>query len=436
MIKNIVEFIKTGIWLKKDEDYKSGPRRWAARQFKIFIITAKGFGAHALAIRSAALTFYSLMSIVPITALVFGIVKGFGIDKQFIETLHTNLPQYTDVINAITEFANNMLHQTRGGIIIAVGLVVLLWAVFKVFGNTESAFNHIWEVHKSRNLTRKLSDYITIVFITPILWLASNSLAIYLKSTIAYYTGSTILEILYGLASLLAVWMMFTFIYKVMPNTKVKLSSAINAGIVAGTIFQIFQVAYLFIQTQVTSYNAIYGSFAALPLFLIWMQASWHILFFGAELSFAYQNIHSYEQELQVQHLSYSTRLKVLVSIMSKIIKNFKDNNGASSAETIASELKIPIRLVHEQIFELEKANLVCAVQDSTGDDKISLYIPARDIHSIKIIDVVHAVQNYGRNLDELDYATEITQIGSIIDQFDLNDAISDKNVLLIDTIK
>lgn len=433
MIKNLIEFIKTGIWLKRDEDYKSKRLRWGARQFKIFIITAKGFGAHSLAIRSAALTFYTLMSIVPIAALVFGILKGFGVEVQFLESLHTNMPQYAEVIDTITEFANNMLSRTRGGIIIAIGLVVLLWAVLKVFGNIESAFNHIWEVHKSRSVTRKLSDYLTVVFIAPILWVASNSLAIYLKATITRYTGSTILEILYGLASLLAVWTMFTFIYKVMPNTKVKLNSAINAGVVAGTIFQIFQVAYLIIQTEVTSYNAIYGSFAALPLFLMWMQISWHILFFGAELSFAYQNIYSYEQEMQLQNLSYNTRLKVLISIFAQIINQFKNNNGATSSESIASTLRLPMRLVQELIYELETANLVCAVRDSSGDEKVSLYIPARDINSIRIADVVEAVQNYGTNLEQVDYADEITQVGVIIDQFNQNDAVSDKNMRLID---
>lgn len=435
MVKNVIEFVKNGIWQKKDYEYKSRKLRWAVRQFKVFIFTTRGFGEHDLIIRSAALTFYTLMSLVPIAALIFGVVKGFGLDTHFIEYLYIELPQYTTLIDTISEFANNLLVRTKGGIIVAIGFVVLIWSVMKVFGNIEAAFNHIWEVHKSRGITRKLSDYIAVIFVAPIMWVLSNSFSIYIKTQISYYATSTLLDIVYALASVVALWIMFAFIYRVMPNTKVKLQSAIMAGIVAGTIFQIFQIGYLYIQTEVSSYNAIYGSFAALPLFLIWLQASWQILLFGAELSFAYQNIKKYEQEREVQHMSYDSRRKVMVGVMLMIIKHFIRNQGAVSSEVVAAELNLPVRMVREVIFDLEQAKLVCAVR-STNDDKISLYIPARDIHTISVMDVLTSVERHGKAQLDFSESAEMVQICNVIDTIMSTETQSPTNVLLTDIIE
>ncbi len=434
MIKQLIKFITTGIWELDENKYKSRSKRWAVRQFKILTITAKGFGAHTLNIRSAALTFYALMAIVPIAAVVFGVVKGFGIDQKFIESLHTSMPQYNTLIDYVIEFADNLIQRTKGGWLMGVGSVVFLWAIIKVFSNIESSFNHIWEVHKSRSLARKMSDYLTIIFIAPLLWVASNSLSIYLKSTIAYYTGNTVIEFLYTVASFIAAWFMFTFVYKMMPNTKVKFSCALNAGIIAGTIFQIFQIVYLYIQSEVSAYNAIYGSFAALPLFLIWMQASWQILLFGTELSYAYQNIYSYEKELEVGEINYRTRTKVMVSVMCEVIKHFKQNKGAISPETIASNLEMSSRLVFDVIFELDKANLICAVKDDS-EDKISKYIPARDINTIRISDVIMAIQEQGKDISEIACCDNVNKISVQIKS--LEDTMEDsiQNKLLIDLI-
>ena len=169
MIKRIIEFITEGIWQTKENDYKSRKMRWAVRQFKVVIFMARGLGEHNLAVRSAALTFYTLMSIVPIAALVFGVIKGFGMENSFNEYLYREYPQYTLIIDQIIDFANNMLIRARGGVIASVGFVVLLWSVMKVFGNVESAFNNIWEVRKARSITRKFSDYMAVVFVAPIL---------------------------------------------------------------------------------------------------------------------------------------------------------------------------------------------------------------------------------------------------------------------------
>lgn len=253
MIRKIIQYITHDIWVKKEHEYKSRKMRWAVRQFKVFIFTAQGFGQHGILVRSAALTFYTLMSIVPVAALVFGIAKGFGLETRLNEYLYNQFPQYTVVIDQVIAFANAMLLRTKGGLIASVGLVVLFWAVLKVFGNIESAFNNIWEVRRSRSFARKFSDYTTVIVVTPILWIISSSIGLQIQKHLMHLTSSPVVSVFLGLASLVMIWLMFAFVYLVMPNTKVKLRSAVSAGVIAGTIFQLFQIAYIFIQSRLTS---------------------------------------------------------------------------------------------------------------------------------------------------------------------------------------
>lgn len=433
MIKKIIDFITYGIWQKKEAEYKSRKARWAVGQFKVFIFTVKGFGEHGIMLRSAALTFYTLMSLVPIAALIFGIVKGFGLELSFNQYLYQEFPQYTIIIDNLINFANNMLLRTKGGVVAAVGFVVLLWAVMKVFGNIESAFNHIWEVRKSRSLARKFSDYMTVIFVAPILWISSNSIAIYVRSELSVYNHWP-LEILYGLASMVTLWVMFTFIYRVMPNTKVKIKDALLAGIIAGTVFQIFQVGYVYLQSYLSAYNAIYGSFAAMPLFLIWLQISWQIVLSGAELSFAYQNLSRYEQERTALEMSYDHRRKVMVAAMLNIVEHFVNNRGAVSSEVVAEELNLPVRIVRDVVFDLERGGLVASV-NNVHDEKTNLYIPARDIHSITIMDVVRDVEQTGTPLVDIESSVQSVAVNEVLDDIMNRASESQQNVRLIDIL-
>ncbi|MBQ4279685.1 MAG: YihY family inner membrane protein, partial [Rikenellaceae bacterium] len=399
---------------------------------KVFIYTAKGFGEHSLVVRSAALTFYTLMSIVPIAALVFGIAKGFGLETRFNEYLYTTFPQYDQLITQIIGFANNMLMRTKGGLIASIGFVVLFWAVMKVFSNIENAFNNIWEVRKARSLPRKFSDYMSVVFVAPILWILSNGIALHLRNTIQQYSQPWFVDLLYGLASIVTLWVLFAFIYRVMPNTKVKTRSAFMAGIIAGTIFQIFQVVYVYIQTQVSAYNAIYGSFAALPLFLIWVQTSWQILLLGAELSFAYQNITKYEQEKESHQMSYDLRRKVMIAVMYVIIRHFTQNQGPVPSEAAANELNLPVRTVRDVIFDLERAGLIASVRNEE-DEKTNLYIPATDIYKLTLFDVIDRVETSGlSNLETVD-SPELETVNAIVDHMKVRAYGSPDNVLLMD---
>lgn len=434
MVKRIIDYVKLGIWEKDEGEYHTKVARWAVRQFKIFIVALKGFDEHDLFVRSAGLTFYTLMSLVPIVALVFSVVKGFGMDAQFIEYLYAQFPQAEQLINTILEFAENQLLRTKGGVVAITAFVVLIWAVVRVFSNIESVFNRVWEVRKRRSITRMFSDYITLIFIVPILWIISDGMIIYFKTQIADLANSLFVDYLFGFGALVAMWIMFAFIYAVMPNTKVDTKCAIVAGIVTGTIFQIFQVVYFYIQGEVSAYNVIYGSFAALPLFLIWLQTSWQILFFGAELSFAYQNIQKYEQEQQSQHMSYDNRRKVVVAVMVLIAKKYLKGEGPVTSESISKELNLPLRVVRDVIFDLDQAHLVLPVQ-SEDNKKVNNYVPARDVHKMTVYGIITDVEGRGEYSFDSFENQDVEKISHIINSIKGHAMSAPENVLLTEVM-
>jgi membrane protein len=399
MIKKIIDFITYEVWQKTERDF-SGKRWWAVKQLRVILFTAKGFGRHDTAIRSAALSFFTMMSLVPILALVFVIFRGFGMDSMLIEQLYKLLPKYTEIVDLIVSFINNLLVRTKGGVMAVSAFFVLIWAVIQVFGNVEGAFNKIWEVKRSRSFARRFSAYMALVILVPILLLAANSLYVGIRSSVVDFTGNLVAEMLFGIASVAIVMLMFSIVYFVLPNTAVKFKNALKAGIVAGIGFSLFQVIYVFIQGNLSSYNAIYGTFAAVPLFLMWLQISWQILLFGGELSFAMQNIHDFESEQQSENVSYDNRCKIMIAAMVVVIRNYMEGIPSTS-EHIARETGAPVRTVREVVRELEEDGMLLFVENEAADKTDSM-VPARDPQSIRFFDVINAVTGHGNGMPGL----------------------------------
>lgn len=253
-VKNVFTYFTDTILRRNANSYRNPRVRWAVRQYKLLFYTARGLIAHDTIVRSAALTFYTLISIVPILALVFAVVKGFGLLDGLIDDLYALFPQNVEVLDYMVEFARKALANTQGGLIALVSVVTLFWAVIRVFGSVESAFNNIWEVQSSRNIARQYLNYIVIAMVAPILWLVASTMGGYLLRF--FDAGNTFLGILLSkLSALVIIWGSFTLIYAVVPNTKVLWRSAFMAGIVAGTVFMLFQWGYLYLQGWMTSYT-------------------------------------------------------------------------------------------------------------------------------------------------------------------------------------
>lgn len=431
MIKRLLHFLTEGIFRLREEEVDSRFLRWALRQYKLLYYTARGVIEHDTLTRSASLTFYTLMSIVPLAALIFAVMKGFGMAEHLTRELHHALPQFPEFINYIVGFANNALARTRGGLLATFSVLALFWAVMKVFSSIEAAFNNIWEVKRSRGFARQFSDYIAVVVIVPVLWISSNAVAHYLHQWLGI-NDSTFYHIWSNGVSLVLIWVMFTFVYMVLPNTKVRFTSALTASLVCGTAFLVFQWVYVYLQSAMSSYNAIYGSFAALPLFLIWLQTSWQIVLFGGELAFAYQNISKFEQERESLRISHDNRRKVMLATMLVITRSFSSEQGPVSSEQISHQLKLPIRIVRDVIFELEQAGLILQTKGNE-DDKIAYYVPAKDVHCLTLYDAITTIEQHGEQGVEILESDEVRSVAERLDAIKQEAVDSPNNQLFTD---
>lgn len=430
-LSDIITFFTDTVFRKGAGEYRNPVARWAVRQYKLLFYTVQGLSSHGTMVRSAALTFYTLMSLVPVVALVFAVVKGFGLAEGLEQNLYEVLPQSPEVIDYVVGFAQKALARTQGGWVALVGVLTLFWAVIKVFGSIEDAFNNIWEVRSTRSAARKYGDYIAVVVVAPILWVISSSMGNY-AAEILGVAGSPALEVLSRAGSLVVAWVMFTFIYVVLPSSKVRFTAALTAGVVAGTAFVLFQWGYVYLQRWMTSYNAIYGSFAALPLFLLWMQISWEILLLGGELSFAYQNVARFDEERESLLVSYDCRRKLMVGVMVLVSRAFRDGRGAVSFSEIRDRLDVPTRIMNNILYTLVQARMLNEIR-TEGTDYDLEYAPARDISTLRVYDILSAVDSHGFGRDTIDMRSnrELRRCAEVVERLKDVTRASTENVLL-----
>lgn len=399
---NLVNYLKTGIWRIPLATVKR-PKAYIIRLVRTILLTIRGFAIDNCAIRASSLTFYTLLSIVPVAALAFGIAKGFGFEKLLEKQVLESFAGQEEVIIKIIDFARSLLENTRGGLIAGVGIILLFWSVIKVLHHIENALNHIWSV-APRSFGRKFSNYLAIMLICPILIIVSSSVNVYITSQVTTITGKiALLEMVSPLifASLTILpygltWIMFTLIYLVMPNTRVNFSSGILAGIAAGTFFHLSQKFYISAQINVAKYNAIYGSFAALPLFLIWLQVSWLIVLLGAEISYAHQNVANYEFEPDYQKASIAFKKLLALQITHLLVKKFKKGENPATAQQISQLLNIPPRLVKQILADLVDSCILSAT--SSNKKQETAFQPARTINTLSIGFIIDALEDKGEN--------------------------------------
>lgn len=437
-LSETIQFLKTDIWRIRSSKL-TGQKSFWIRQLRIILLAIRGFGEDKCQLRASALTYYSLMSIVPVAAMAFGIAKGFGFEKLLEEKILGGLPGQEEVAQQIIGFARSFLENSRGGLIAGIGIVALFWTVIKVLGNIESSFNDIWGIRAARTAGRKFGDYLSIMLICPILIIMSSSVTVLVTSQITLiveklaFLGPVGDAVLFSLRVLpyAVIWIVFTFIYKFLPNTRVQLKSALIAGIIAGTSFQVVQLIYIYFQVGVAKYGAIYGSFAALPLFLIWLQLSWLIVLFGAEVSFAEQNVETYEFEADCLKVSHSFRELLSLNIAHLCVKKFRQAEKALSADEVSHELEIPVRLVRQILFELVEARVLSEVK--LDDRETMAYQPARDIEDLTITNVLNQLNRRGVNWIPLDNTGDLEKLKGRLTQFQEGIEKSPANVPLKD---
>ena len=342
----LIQFKKLNyvIWHTPVTEISKG-KTFLFKQLRIIFLAARGFSDHKVQLQASALTFYSLLSIIPVAAIAFAIAKGFGLDKNLEELLTDKFQSQKEVLNWLLENGRNAIDETRGGYIAGVGMIILFWSVMSLLDHIESSFNHIWQIRSSRPWYRKFTDYLTIMLIAPVFIILSGSITVFVSTEFSdYMLKAPILDYFKPLISFLIKfapyflsWITLTILFIVMPNVKVKFIPALISGIIIGTILQFVQWLYIDLQFGISKLSAIYGSFAAVPLFIIWLQSSWIIVLLGAELSFANQNVSRYEFESEALNISNYQKRALVLMIMQMIVRNFSLGEKPVSAENISA---------------------------------------------------------------------------------------------------
>ncbi len=441
-LRELVYFLTYGIW-RSNPDTLSNRKNILYNATKTIILTVRNIRELNISASARALTYRTLLSIVPLLAVLFAIARGFGIENivessifnllmsgspdteivyrapaTSIDTLTVfsdktemienslNVDQATDnlvifsedataegrineLLNLLFQLINNSLEEAKGGGIFAgVGILLLLYTILLLFNEIERNFNQIWQVRKGRSISRKVTDYTAMVLLMPLFFILVNAL-----NFLSYPQNRTLktIYILYpfipqllNIVPYVVIILLFIVLYKFLPNTKVKFRNALIAGIIAGVAFQVFQLLFMSGQLWITRYNAIYGTFAAIPIMLLWIQSSWFITLIGAEISYAAQNVRKFSFEKETHRISRRYKDFFTLIIASEIVKRFANEKQALTADELSEKCKVPSRLTNIILDNLLEINIISATP-SKADERVIAFQPAVDIHIITV---------------------------------------------------
>ena len=404
-IKQIKTFLLDDIWRVTDDEV-SKKRGMMYNAIKIVTLSIKEFTERRVVTKASALTYNTLLAIIPILAILFAIARGFGFANLLEDQFRSGLSSQAQTAETILTFIDSYLSHAKSGIFIGVGLILLFYTVLLLTYNMERTFNSIWQVKKPRTLYRKITDYFSMLLLLPLLTMLSSGISIFISTFVKHIQEfallAPIVKFLVRLTPFALTWGMFTALYIFMPNTKVKLKYAILPGILAGSAFQAFQYLYIGTQIWVSRYNAIYGSFAAIPMFLLWTQISWSICLYGAQLCYVAQNLRNFSFSKETENISRRYHDFLCILIMSLICKRFQTDSPPYTAESLSDEHKIPIRLTTTILYELQDLNMIFETPVN-GDDEEMAYLPSVDINRMSVAMLLSRLDREGSEAFKID---------------------------------
>lgn len=401
-----IRFVTEDIWRMTDREI-IGLKKYYIAVIKTIILAVRGFQNEQLSTKASALTYSTLLSIVPLLAVLVGIATGFGLQETVRTQLYDYFPGQTVVLSKAFEFVENYLGQAQGGVIIGVGFIFLFYTVVSLISSIEDAFNQIWQIQNSRPWYRKVTDYLALFIVLPVLMTLSSGISIFLSTLRNSFLSSYIFftpmaDTLLNLAPFVITCIVFTCLYIFLPNTKVRFWNGLIAGIVTGCAFQVFQFLYISGQIWVSKYNAIYGSFAALPLLLLWLQLSWILCLFGAEIAYASQNVKKFSFERDSKNISRRYQDFLVLLIASLIVKRFEKGEKPYTADELSDLYQIPIRLTTRIIYRLIRLDIITEISGQK-DSRIIHYQPAMDINQLSVGMLLRRIDETGSENFKID---------------------------------
>ena len=396
-----------GVW--NDTSHK-----WNVNITKTLSLAVKSFTDKKLQQKSAALTYHTVLAIVPALAMLFAIGRGFGFQNLIEGQLFRFFPAQREALQNATEFVDSYMSQASQGAFVGIGIVILLWTLISLMSNVEDSFNSIWGVRKGRTLYRKVTDYTALFLLIPILMVISAGISIFMSNTVQSAMQVRFISPLLDYLPIVISWFVFAVAFWVIPNTKVKLKYALISGILCGTAFFIVQMLFMKGQIYVTKYNAIYGTFAFLPLMLIWLYLSWLIALSGVALTFASQNIYNYNYTHNIKAISPRYLDEMCLSILAIIVKRFERQEEPCTRETFIKYYHIPVLLTNRVIDRLSDAKLIVAV--NTRAERVEAYQPAFSVEKMTVNSVRECLNKNGKSRFIPEVDSQFKEIASSLD--------------------
>lgn len=388
-----IEYCIHGVW----NDMRD---RWAVKAVKIINLTVRSFLDRDLQMRSCALTYNTVLAVVPALAMLFAIARGFGFQNLLQSELFRYFPAQRQALETALTYVDNYLAHASQGIFIGIGLVFLLWTLISLMSSVEDTFNHVWGLTTNRSLRRKFTDYTALFLLLPLLMVCSAGISIFMSDAVQHVLADNpltpMVHRLLAFMPTVISWLIFTAAYYLIPNTKVSFKGALFAGVLCGTLFQAVQWLFVTGQLYVSKYNAIYGSFAFLPLLLVWLQLSWLITLAGVGLTYAWQNFDSFAHQDKAKEMSPTYAKQIAIAVITTIASRFKQQEPPLSRQELVSDYGLPGPLVDILLDRMVKAGLINAIADKDSENGEPRYQPAVDPDDLTVNKVTNALADLG----------------------------------------
>lgn len=390
-IKASIEYCISGVW--------NDPRKTTkVRIIRTINLAVNSFLDRDLQNRSMGLTYSTVLAVVPAIALLVAIGRGFGLQDYLQEELYNFFPSQHKAISTALSFVDSYLSEASQGLFVGIGIIFLLWTVISLLSYIEDAFNTIWDIRRERSFFQKITDYIAICLIIPILLICSSGVSIFMSTTIQDNLNlpfiTPVINIALEAAPVFLCWIAFSISYIMIPNTKVDIKYAAISGAICALAFTILQLLFVNGQIYVSKYNAIYGSFAFLPLLLIWLQLSWLLVLSGCVLTYSLQNVFTFNFNNNTDKLSLDGWHSIALIVITVVAQRFINGDSPISTVEIAKSYNLPLRIVSRIIDKLHSAHLLYSVR--TKDNNFG-EIPAVELQDFTVADFLRAYNSEGK---------------------------------------
>ena len=396
---DIIKFIRYDMWRVTATEFDGFFQRLGYAIIRTIVIVARGFTSKNLNDTAKSITYSLIFAIVPILAMILAVAKGFGMADVIDQQLNNSFLGETNMVPTIMQMVERYLDTAHEGVFIGIGLIILLWAVYSFFRSVEIAFNRIWNVKNSRSILRQATTYIAIVVLIPVLIVCSAGInilvhasvesTVHTKAIIEYFQtdGAKFLQFI-------VVWILFTWMYMAIPNTKVRFMSALIPGVIMGTLYQLMQMLSVYLIALLSRTSIVYGAFASLPILMTWLQYTSLLILIGAEMSYAIQNNEEFEYEHDLNFMSRRYKDFIMLYLLSLIVKRFEADEEPYTAHELAVRDHLPIRLVNQLLSRMVETGILREVYVEGKEERT--FQPALDTHKMNVGMVIDRVDAQG----------------------------------------